>query len=134
MKSYDFIEMYKEKNNLPSDYKASQKLGISRQAISNYKNGRPLDEDLALPIAESLEIEPSEILYIINSEKGKTVEIRKAWKMLSKLSSQKGYSLPNQLILNAFIFWVAGYCILCKIANVAKRLPYGVSPNYLVLA
>jgi predicted transcriptional regulator len=41
MKSYEFVEMFKEKNHLPSDYKAAQVLQISRSAMSNYKNGRP---------------------------------------------------------------------------------------------
>jgi len=113
MKSYDYIVMFKKNNDLGSDYQASKALGVSRQAISNYKNGRPLDEDLALPIAEDLGIEPSEILYVINSEKGKTIEIRRKWSKLSKMKKQIGSTSANLLINMALFMPAAVYCILC---------------------
>jgi len=103
MRSYDFIKMYKEKNNLPSDYKTAQMLGITRQSISLYKHGRPIDEDLALPIAESLGINPSEILIVLAEEKSKSAEAKKAWKMLSKLSKEAGSISTKLLFLLPFL-------------------------------
>jgi len=103
MRSYDFIKMYKEKNNLPSDYKTAQMLGITRQSISLYKHGRPIDEDLALPIAESLGINPSEILIVLAEEKSKSPEAKKAWKMLSKLSKEEGSISTKLLFLLPFL-------------------------------
>ncbi len=114
MRSYNFIEMYKEKNNLPSDYRASKELGVTRASISLYKNGRPLDEDLALKIAESIDIDVSEILYIIRAEKAKDEMTRKAWLKLSKLSKQSGRATANLLILNSFISFLGViFYILC---------------------
>lgn len=98
MKSYDFVQMYKEKNNLPSDYQAAKALNITRGAMSNYKHGRPLDDDLALPIAQSLGIEPSEILYVIRAEKAKDIEHKKAWSRLAKMTKQAAYATTNLLI------------------------------------
>jgi len=126
MKSYEFIEMFKEKNELPSDYSAAKSLGVSRAAMSNYKNGRPLDEDLALELAESLSINVSDILYIIRSEKAKDDKHKKAWLKLAKMSKEAGKATPNLLILNVIFSLSALQYILCKIAH-DKRNQTGVS-------
>lgn len=113
MKSYSYVEMYKEKKGLGSDYKASIELGISRAAMSNYKNGRPLDEDLALQIAEVLGIEPAEILYTIAAEKSRRPEARRKWAMLSKLSKESGRATANLLFLLPFPAFGVLHYILC---------------------
>lgn len=90
MKSFEFIEMFKQKNHLGSDYMAAKALGVTRQSISHYKNGRPLDDDLALPLAESLGIEPSEILYVIRAEKARDSNAKNKWLELAKSTSIAG--------------------------------------------
>lgn len=110
MRSYEFIEMYKEKNNLGSDYRVSKELGVTRQSISLYKNGRPIDEDLALPIAESLGIEPSKILYIIAGEKSRKPEAKKAW---DKLSRQAGMISLKALLVLPLLALASIEYILC---------------------
>lgn len=113
MKSYQFIEMFKEKNHLPSDYVAAKELSISRAAMSNYKNGRPLDDDLALKLAESLNIEVSEILYIIKAEKAKDEMTRKAWLKLSKLAKQSGNLSIQFCNLLFLLMFIPLFYILC---------------------
>lgn len=123
MRSYDYLEMYKEKNNLRSDYMVAGALHISRQAMSNYKNGRPLDEELAMRVADSIGVKQSEIFAVIAAERCRTPAARKALMRLAELSKQSGRATANLLILNSFISFVGViFYILCKIRHDRKPL------------
>jgi len=129
MRSYDFIEMFKKHNDLASDYKAAKELGITRQSISLYKNGRPIDEDLALPIAESLGIEPSEILIVIAGERSKSPKARKAWAKLAKLTKQSGKATTKLLITLPFSFILIQYLYI--MLNNSRKLNTDTKCKYL---
>ena len=113
MRSYDFVEMYKENKHLPSDYRAAKELGVSRAMISLFKGGRPLNEEIALKIADELGIEPSEILVVVAAEKSKSEEAKKAFMSLSKLQKQAGRATANLLFPLSFFAFAVQYCILC---------------------
>jgi len=134
MNSYEYIAEVKRINGLDTDYKAAKMLGWNQHKITNYKNGQTMDNEAARQVAEILNVPLLKIIADMEVMRAKTEPTRKAWKMLSKLSSEKGCALPSMLILNAFIFNVAAYCILCQIASHAKRLSRDVSPNYVRLA
>jgi len=106
MSSYNWIEKFKEINKLTSDYQAAKKLGISLQAISNYKHKKPMKDEIAIEIAESLNIEASEILVSIQAEKSKNPEVKKAWERLSKMTKQSGKATTKLLIIIPFLSYL----------------------------
>jgi transcriptional regulator with XRE-family HTH domain len=134
MNSYEYIAEVKRSNGLDTDYKVAKMLGCGQNKITQYKNGQSMDNETARQIAEILGIPVWQVIADMEVMRAKTEPTKKAWKMLAKMSKEAGYTLPSLLILNSIIFYEVQYCILCKIANVAKRLPNGVSPNYSLLA
>ena len=111
MRSYDYLEMFKEKNNLRSDYMVAGALHISRQAMSNYKNGRPLDEELAMRVADNIGVSQSEIFAVIAAERCRTPAAKKALFKLAQMSKQTGAVATNLLIANSFI----SFLVVCSI-------------------
>lgn len=103
MRSYDLIDMYKQRNGLTSDYRAAEALKISRAEISLVKSGRPLSEKVALEIAQKLGIPESDVMVIIAAEKSKTEEGRKALLSLSKLQKEAGRATVKLLITLPFL-------------------------------
>jgi len=77
MKTLDYIEAVKKKLDLPSDYAAAKALGISRQAISNYRaKTNFLDDAVALRVAEILGISEAEVLLNCHIERSKLPQVR----------------------------------------------------------
>lgn len=111
MKSYDYVEMYKVKNNLSSDYMVAGNLQVTRQAMSNYKNGRPLDEVLAMRIADNLGISQGEIFAVIAAERCRTPVARKALLKLAKLSKEAGWAATKLLITIPFLAFLVQYIV-----------------------
>lgn len=57
------LDMLKTAYNLPSDYAVAKKIGLTRNAISNYRAKRNfLNDSNALNIAELLELDPLKVL------------------------------------------------------------------------
>jgi len=135
MKTSEYLDLAQKKLEVKNDNQLVDKMGWAKSQVNNYRHNRQqMDNEAARKIAELLEIPVWKVIADMETIRAKDEPTRKAWKMLSKLSAQKGYALPSMLILNAFIFNVAAYCILCQIASHAKRLSRDVSPNYARLA
>ena len=134
MNSYEYVTKVREIKNLGTDYALAKMLGWSPHKIYQYRDGQSMDNNAARQIAEILDMPVITVIADMEAQRAKDENVKEAWKMLSKSSTQKGLALPKQLILNAFIFWGAAYCILCKIALQAKRHSADVSPNYLIMA
>lgn len=70
MKTCDFIDELKAYYGLTSDYQAAKKLGISTTTISGYRAGRSfLSDDIALKVAELLEVDPLIVIACVNAER-----------------------------------------------------------------
>lgn len=70
MNSCDFIDALKAAYGLTSDYQAAKKLGISTTTISSYRAHRSfLSDDIALKIADLLEVDPLTVLACVNAER-----------------------------------------------------------------
>lgn len=70
MKTTDFLNAIQQRNGLPSDYALSKFLGITKQAVSNYRHGKSfLDTDQAMKVAELLEMPPGYVLASIEAER-----------------------------------------------------------------
>ena len=59
LKTTELLDKLKAAYNLPSDYAAAKKLGITTQTVSGYRCKRSFFEDrVAVNVAELLDIEP----------------------------------------------------------------------------
>ncbi|QGZ37756.1 helix-turn-helix protein [Pseudoduganella flava] len=80
MRTVNYLDAIKTRLNLPSDYALAKRLGITQQAISNYRAGRSkMDDDVALTIAELLGVNPLAVIAAANAERAKTDEQRERW-------------------------------------------------------
>lgn len=66
MKSVKYLELVQEKYGLTSATALALKLGLSKQAVSNYLNGnRVMDEETCAAIAIALELSEHETMQLI---------------------------------------------------------------------
>ncbi|AOS79234.1 hypothetical protein Q5W_09785 [Hydrogenophaga sp. PBC] len=79
MKAADWIDRLKEAKGWTSDYRVAKELGLSRSAVSTYRN-RPstMDEDTAMRVAEILGTPPEAVLLDQAMERTKNDEARTA--------------------------------------------------------
>lgn len=76
----DFLDAVKARHALPSDYKLAQFMGISKQVISGYRNGKSLmDDQTALKVAELLDLSPGIVLSAVHAERAKSESEKAAW-------------------------------------------------------
>lgn len=81
MKAGNWIDRVRSKKGLPSDYAAAKVLGLSRFTVSGYRQ-RPdatLDEDIAVKVANVLEMSPAIILADQAMERAKSDDAKSAW-------------------------------------------------------
>lgn len=68
--SIDLVERLKAAYGLASDYAAAKKLSISQTSITNWRNEKTvMDEEIALEMAELLELDPLEVVASIHIER-----------------------------------------------------------------
>lgn len=73
MNTTDYINAVKAKTDTGTDYAASKLLGVTRSAMSKYKlRGTTFNEDVALKVAEILDIDPAQVLLTAYAERAKS--------------------------------------------------------------
>lgn len=78
-----YLEAVKEKTGAPSDYALAKVLNVTRQQVSLYKTkGQFIGGDVALRVADILEIDPVIVLSDIQADKAKTDDERAVWRSL----------------------------------------------------
>lgn len=79
MKAFEWIDRVKSARGIDSDYAAAKILGISKQAISTYRNrGSTLDENASITVAKILGIKPEGVILDQAAERVKSPEARAA--------------------------------------------------------
>lgn len=79
-----YLDQYKSKLEIPTDYKMAQALGVSRQRISQYRAGVTLGDDVVEKISHALGIKPGVILVAIQAERAGEEATRQAWEWVYK--------------------------------------------------
>ncbi|MBY4945092.1 hypothetical protein K6V92_00440 [Cupriavidus respiraculi] len=75
-----YVDAVKAKLNLPSDYAIAKALGVTRAAVSSYRNQRTFFDDLtAVRVAEILGLNPMEVIAAANRERAKSEDARRVW-------------------------------------------------------
>jgi len=117
-----YLEEIKAKYELKSDNALANMLGISRQAISNYRHeGNAFDDTTALRVAELLEKDPMEVIAAANYDRAKSEKEKQVWgdfykrlggiaasfTLVTMIVTPTLYEASNQLGA------IMGQCILC---------------------
>jgi transcriptional regulator with XRE-family HTH domain len=86
----NYIDEFKDKLNIQSDYKVAQELDIKRQQISSIRNGGiSIGRQKCVRIASALKIDPLEIIASVEATKEKNPELRAIWIKLAKEKTVK---------------------------------------------
>lgn len=75
-----YLDAVRKRLNLPSDYAAAKALGVTRAAVSAYRNGNSVFNELvAIRAAEILDIDPLEVISACKAESAPDARVRKVW-------------------------------------------------------
>jgi transcriptional regulator with XRE-family HTH domain len=92
----DWLAICKQRFGIESDYALAKRLGVSQQVISSYRTGRSrFDDDMALTVAEALQIDPLQVIASVNAERAKTDAQRARW-----LGIAEKFSVPFKSLLS----------------------------------
>lgn len=70
----------KELKGLTSDYQLAKLLGVSRQAVSHWQNGRhELDQTTAVQVAELLQVDPMQVMAELQCARASNTRERHVW-------------------------------------------------------
>ena len=79
MRAYEWIERVKKARQIDSDYAVAKTLGVSRTAVSRYRNHPgTLDEDIAIKVANAIGEKPEAVLLDQLAERVKDAQTRTA--------------------------------------------------------
>jgi transcriptional regulator with XRE-family HTH domain len=85
MRSVQYLVKVKEKYGLESASALAVKLGLSKQAVSNYLNGqRVMDEETCLAVALALDINPVEIMMAAGIDRAQKTGQHSLWEIFSQ--------------------------------------------------
>jgi transcriptional regulator with XRE-family HTH domain len=75
-----YLDAVKKRLDLPSDYAAAKALGVTRSAVSLYRNGKSVfDEATAARAADILGLDPLEVISACKAESAPDAFMRKVW-------------------------------------------------------
>lgn len=106
MKTLDYIEAVKKTANIKSDYALAQLLGVPRQSISHWKNGRTIGNRECFKVAEILGKNPADVVRDIEAERNPEDPFWSHWRGAAALV----VALPLLITLPEV-------CLLCKITR-----------------
>lgn len=85
------LDQVKERHGLPSDYKLGMVLGLSKNAVGQYRKGvsRP-DDAVAIRIANLLDLEPAYVVACMHAERAKQPELKSLWITMASRFQRSG--------------------------------------------
>jgi transcriptional regulator with XRE-family HTH domain len=88
MNTVDYLRAVKARCGITSDYALAARLGITRSAVSKMQQGDvAFSDDVALTVAELLQIDPIVVIAAANAQRAKTPEQKARWEgLMEKLS------------------------------------------------
>ena len=102
MRTTDYIDAAKEKLNISSDYAFSKWLGVTRNTISNYRQGiRVIDDMTATKLADIVGINPLIVIAQANLEREKSETGKKFWKEILGRVACVVVALPCLMPINS---------------------------------
>jgi transcriptional regulator with XRE-family HTH domain len=101
MNTLEYLAACKKRLGIESDYALAKALGVSQQAVSSYRSGNSkINDDVALTVAEILDVNPLQVIAAANAERAKTDEQRARWTGL-----MEKFSIPTKSFRNLLSPW-----------------------------
>ena len=76
----EYIDAVKAKTGAASDYAVAPILGITRSAVSRYRNGHDFfSDEMALKVASILDIDPGLVVAAVHAERAKNDQEKAVW-------------------------------------------------------
>jgi len=80
----EFLDAVSKKLGGASDYAIAKELGVTRAAVSRYRNGQSaFDDETAIRVARILDIDPAAVVTAAHAERTKNPEVRRLWTSLA---------------------------------------------------
>lgn len=97
MNTLEYLAACKARLGIESDYALAKQLGVRQPTISSYRMGRSrMDDDVALKVAEILNLHPLQVIAAANAERAKTDEQKARWMgLMDKFSTSFRNRLSN---------------------------------------
>jgi plasmid maintenance system antidote protein VapI len=94
------LDEVQRRYEIPSDYKLAKTLGVTKQAISNYRNDNTsMNDDVAIRASQLLGRHPAPLLAQLAAERAKTPEEVRVWteaaEILKKATSDNAPFKPQ---------------------------------------
>lgn len=100
------LDAYKKAQNYVQDKQIAHDLGLSRQKISNIRNGqRYLTENEALFLAEKIGLSDEEVLVYLAADRSKNFQAQQAWKNITKKFNGLGLQ-GITMACGGFALWI----------------------------
>ncbi len=80
MRTVEYLDELAKLTETGSDYAVSKLLGLSRQWISHYRNGRTFSDETAVKVAQLLGIPEGVILADMHAERAASGPVAEAWR------------------------------------------------------
>jgi transcriptional regulator with XRE-family HTH domain len=80
MNTLEYLQAVKTRLGISSDYALAMRLGITRSAVSKFQQGKGIfGDDVALTVAQILDLNPLVVIAQANAERSNTPEMRDRW-------------------------------------------------------
>lgn len=80
MTTIEYLQAVKTRLGITSDYALAARLGITRSAVSKLQMGKGIfGDDVALTVAQILDLNPLVVIAQANAERAPTAEMRARW-------------------------------------------------------
>jgi plasmid maintenance system antidote protein VapI len=89
LNTLEYLRAVKTRLGIESDYALAQRLGVTRSAISKLQQGKVVfGDDVALSVAQILDVPPIVVIAQANAERASTPEMRARWmEVMDKMST-----------------------------------------------
>lgn len=89
MKTTEYLDEVRRRLDLPSDYAIAKVLGVTRESVSGWRNGKsPFGIESAMKIGEILQIDGHAVYAHGQIERAKNPQIVDFWKSISEKFSE----------------------------------------------
>lgn len=124
MKSNDYLDLVKSRNNLTQEKQLATLLGTSPQAIHQIRNHKYLlNGDLFLSVAEYSGVPLFKIIADVHQEKARTPEAKKKWGQLAAIAKKYEQGLYIMLSNGLIKTFYKELNLLAISPNFSKYIP-----------
>lgn len=90
----EFLDALKARNGGASDYRMAQILGVTKSAVSQYRNGKTFfDNSMAIKVSKMLNIDAGFVLACCQAERSRSEAERKEWQGIAALFPKSAKAL-----------------------------------------